>query len=99
MKVRRKGYKDYGFDTKEGRRLIDFCGHLSAEDQYILRQCAICAYPEIQDALFESIVHNISYDVLNGRQYIPLSKTDFYAYRRLCLMYFRNFLMYMRKWE
>lgn len=99
MKVRLKGYKDYGFEAGEEIKLKEYCRKEGFSDYDTLLNAAVSANPAIAGDLFYSLLNGLSYDSLIKIKYIPYSKGDFYAYQRRCLSMFRNFLLLYGKWK
>lgn len=93
VRTREKSYIDYGFEPGEEKKIMEYCsdGHFSEHD--LLLQSAISANPYIASDLYYSIVNGVSYESLEKIKQIPLSKPDFYGYRRKCLAIFRNWLL------
>lgn len=79
--VRRTSYKDYGLTEQEARFLLAYCKSDKA-DRKIIMECAAYSNSNIAYYLFKSVVENRSYDRLG---YVPITKGDFYAYRRKLL--------------
>lgn len=99
MKTREMGYRDYGFDVGEEKRLKDYCRRSNFSDHKTLMDSAISSNPYMAADLYYSIVGGVSYDDLIKIKYIPLPKSDFYGYQRKCLSIFRNFLLMYGKWK
>lgn len=90
VRTREKGYIDYGFESGEEKKIMNYCsdGHFSEHD--ILLQAAVSANPCIASDLYYSIVNGVSYEAIEKIKQIPLSKSDFYGYRRKCLGIFKK---------
>ena len=99
MKTREKGYKDYGFDQGEEKRLKSYCCRTDFGEHKFLIDSAIASNPVIAADLYFSITGGVSYDDLTKIKYVPISKPDFYGYQRRCLAIFRNFLLMSGKWR
>ena len=100
MKKRHTSYKDYGFEDGEAKELKLHCRSpdFSEDDRYLLTQASICSNPSIADLVYKSIVCKMSYEELQEYYYVPIAKADFYGYQRLCLFWFRQFLLFERRW-
>ena len=101
MKTRRMTYKDYGLDNEEVEQIKTRCLGAESEDSYdsfLLWNSALMANPCIAQQLFDSLVKGISYDRLDKREYVPISKVDFYGYRRLCMNNYRDLLRLHGRW-
>ena len=90
MKTREKGYKDYGFDSDEAKKLKAFCRRPDFAEHKLLIDSAVSANPAIASDLYYSLVNGISYDSLLKIKFIPLPQVDFYGYQRKCISIFRN---------
>lgn len=99
MKIREMGYRDYGFDNGEEKRLKAYCRSSEFSEHKSLLDSAISSCPCIAPDLYYSIVGGVSYDDLIKIKCIPLPKADFYGYQRKCLSIFRNFLLFYGKWR
>lgn len=99
MKIREKGYSDYGFEQGEEKRLKQYCRNAEFNDYKLLLDAAIASNPVLASDLFYSVVASVSYDSLTKIKYIPITKQDFYGYQRRCLAIFRNFLLMSGKWK
>lgn len=58
----------------------------------LLLQCAAEVYPNVCDELYCCIVIGMSYDKMNKKNFVPLDRKDFYAYRKKTLAVFREAL-------
>lgn len=90
MKTRNKSYKDYGFEDGEEKQLISFCKSPDFNAHIKLYVSCISANEDLSEELFYSLRRGVSYDALEKAKHIPLSKTDFYAYRRKALAYLKE---------
>lgn len=88
MRVREKKYRQYGITMEEAKTAERYCRNARGENARKLRQAAKKANPEIADDLFTALRDGRSYDLQTARRYIPLSRPDFYGYRRCCLAIF-----------
>ena len=93
MKTRNAGFKNYGISKDEADSLQAFCRSPQFGEHELLIDCAKRANEQIASELFYSLVRGVSYDELSKIRYIPLSRSDFYGYRRKCLAIFRGYLM------
>lgn len=83
MRIRLKGYADYGLSPARVKEILVYCR--TAPNDTIIKQAAEKAYPVIARYLVESLKDGIGYDRLYTKYYIPLSCGDFYGYRRLTI--------------
>lgn len=101
MRTRHKSYSDYGFKEGEAKQLKLHCRSpgLSEHDKFLLHQASIQSNPSISELVYKSIVCKLSYEDLQDEDYVPIAKADFYGYQRLCLYWFRQFLMFEQRWN
>lgn len=105
MKTRQKNYKNYGFaegekkGEKESSKLKEYCKNPDFDEHINLMHAAISANSSLAADLYYSIVNSLSYEDISRVKYIPISKTDFYAYQRKCMYIFRDLLRMHGKWE
>jgi hypothetical protein len=93
MRLREKGYENYGFSgKKEARELLEHCRDLNHDELQLLKKAAMCANPALAAALVESLVGGVSYQRLMLMVDIPAGEKDFYAYRRKTLGVFKKFI-------
>lgn len=79
--VRTMSYNDYKVSEQEKIYLLNYCRNEKA-DRNIIIACAEDTNNQISDFLFRSVTAKKSYEHLG---YVPISKGDFYAYRRKML--------------
>lgn len=99
MRKRDKGYKDYGFEKDEDKRLKAYCRNMGEEDCVTLLNCAISSDSTLYSEIYFSLVSGASYEDLCKIRQVPVSKNDFYGYRRECMYKFKNFLVMSGKWR
>lgn len=97
LRTREKGYKDYGFEDGEEQHIKEYCRRDDFSDHDLLLKSAISANPCIANDLYYSVVKGLSYEAIDRMRSIPISKADFYGYRRKCLAIFRNWLLFYGK--
>ena len=64
----------------------------------ILWDAVLSANNMLAKQLYNSIRYGLSYDKISEKEYIPISKSDFYGYRRLCIANYNDLLRLYRKW-
>lgn len=97
-KIREMGYKDYGFDNEnEAKKIMEYCRGPDFIYRKELIESAERANKSIADDIYYSIMKDLSYDDISVKTIIPYSKTDFYAYRRKCLFFFRDMMRWYGK--
>lgn len=97
MRTRNAGYKNYGMSKEEANSLMEFCQSPQFCEHELLIKCAEESYQDIAPDLYYSLARGISYDDITKIRYIPLSRSDFYGYRRKCLDVFRRYLVFTGK--
>ena len=93
MRVRQKGYLDYGFEAGEEKQLQEFCKQPDFAEDFLLLECAKKSNPVIGGDLYFSLVRGLSWEQLDKRTWQKYGKADFYAYRRKALGLFRAALI------
>ena len=88
MRARETKYEQYGITREQAKQAKIYCLNASGERARNLRRAAKKANPEIADDLFISLRDGRSYDLQMAHRYIPISRPDFYGYRRRCLAFF-----------
>lgn len=101
MNIRKVKYSDYGFSVEEVKRLKAFINSDDFCYQSLLHKIADEVNHDLCNELYDSLIYGESYEKLSGKEYIPINKTDFYSYQRLCLIEFArqikiNFIDFMR---
>lgn len=71
------------------KQILMYCRDKDFKQHDLLLECAYQSRnDEVALLIVQSIETGLSYDVLSGRQYIPLNKNDFYKHRRKCIELF-----------
>lgn len=100
MKTRKMKCSDYGISRTEMTRLKKYCkNYTDDESDELLKDAARAANASIANRLYDSIRNGKSYEKLDRESYMPISKVDFYGYRRKCLYTFKNLLLFCGKWK
>lgn len=104
MLTRNKYLKDYGIPAEDIEKLNNMLRDFPAEYEYLLSSAALSACPKdtiIADKVVENILHRRSYDEMDKKQYVPINRKDFYAYRRktVAILYDRMRLLGLWKGE
>lgn len=99
MRIRDKSYKDYGFQEGEEKEILMYIHSKDFDDHLILLQSAIISNVHIASEIYYSIIKGISFESVDKIKYIPISKNDFYGYRRNALYIFKQFLELHGKWR
>ncbi len=104
MLTRNKKLKDYGIPSEDIEKLNNMLRDFPEEYEYLLFSAALSVCPKdtvIADMVVENILHHRSYDKIYKKQYVPINRKDFYAYRRktVAVLYERMRLLGMWKGE
>ena len=101
MRTRRTYYKDYGLTDEQVSYAKKRCheNNMDDEEKDMLWDAAISSNKCIAKELYISLSKNLSYrDTTDLCGYIPYNYEDFYGYQRLCLVKFRNLLIFSGKY-
>lgn len=98
MRTREKRYKDYGVTKEEKEKVLNFCKNAKKEDEFLIRNAALCANPYIADYICDSLKNDLSYDRLFKTLYVPIGRDDFYGYRRKTIAILKNLLLLSGMW-
>ena len=82
MSVREKSYEDYGVTPDEINLAIKFSRIKQIDNSKTVIETAYDVKAEIATDIYYSIIKGLSYDELSKKNYIPIPRGDFYAYRR-----------------
>lgn len=80
----------YGMTQKEVHELKRYCKSEEFNKTDLLKACIEDTNIELLNPLYDSIRYGLSYERLCMRDWVPISKIDFYGYQRKCLAKFRN---------
>lgn len=83
MRIREAGYKEYGITKSEEKEILSFCRKASQEDREFISLALQGMDADIAPYIFMSLVDGKSYERLDAMHWLPISKVDFYGYRRL----------------
>lgn len=100
MRTRYRTYDYYGIAPEDVKKLRNYCRNMGQEDRLRLFQCAISKAPGLELLIYESITEGLGYISLSHRRgEIPAKADDFYAYQRLTLADFYDWLRMTGKWD
>ena len=104
MRTRNKPFSYIWYYTfpDDEERVRKRCLNRDPEDMKLLRQAITSAAPGIEQAIFDSLTlpkKQKGYETLSKKNYIPVTKADFYAYQRKALAEFYNMLRLLGMWE
>lgn len=83
-------YEDYGISKDKALELKEKCRTLHENEKLLLWECCAVANNDLKYFLYHSLINNLSYDKIYVRSYVPITKDDFYAYRRKALCLFNQ---------
>lgn len=92
MRLRLMGYNDYEFAPNEEKELMAYIKSASFTAHKELLEFATLTYRELAPTIYYSLVSGASYEKLETINYMPITKNDFYAYRRKTLAMIRDYL-------
>lgn len=102
MLTRNKKLKDYGIPAEDIEKLNMMLKDFPAEYANLLSSAALSACPDgtvIPDMIVENILHRKSYDKMYKKQYVPINRKDFYAYRRKTVATFYDMMRLLGLWK
>lgn len=82
MRTRNKGYADYGIEEEEKIDILGFCKLADEEEKQIISWALKELPTYIMPYIYMSLVDGISFEKLDAKYSIAMSKEDFYGYRR-----------------
>ena len=80
MRIREMQWKDYSLTDRRVKELREYCK--DSDNMSMVTQAAACASPSLAGVIVKSLTTGIGYVELSKREYIPITKADFYAYQR-----------------
>lgn len=93
MSIRETYLKDYGISAEQQKDIEKRCREARGRDQILLLRAAQEVYPAIAKYLFMSLTTGKGYDRISRLEEIPISRNDFYGYRRKTIeTFFRNYV-------
>lgn len=99
MRTREMSYEDYGMNDKEVRYIKEFCRNANQEEKTIIKYALSEIQPYIAPFVYYSLVNNMSYEELCGKEYIYTGKVDFYGHRRQGIACIKRWLILYNMWE
>ena len=89
MRIREKGFADYGFVPGELDKLKAWCQKSDFSEEFLLLESAKMANASIFNDIYFSIVRGVSYEKMDFKAYQNIDKGSFYGYQRKTLAIFR----------
>lgn len=100
MKTRRTYYKDYGITDDEAKHLKKICRETEdQEEKDILWNAAQLANKCLARQIYKSLREKQSYEKVDEKDAIYISREDFYGYQRLCILYFKNLMIFAGRYK
>lgn len=92
IRNRDRSYSEYGISEAESKEIIKYIrsGNMTDEEEHLLLKSAIEANSSIFPDIYASIRSGISYENMTRIKNVPISKPDFYGYRRKAIAIFKN---------
>lgn len=99
MRTRLMSIEDHGLTKEEYESIKEYCMSGKFQDHGLLIQSAMEANSSICAELYTSLVLGASFERIDSLRYIPLSKPDFYAYRRKTVAIFKDYMIQVGIWK
>lgn len=99
MRTRLMSIEDHGLTKEEYEGIKEYCMSGNFQDHGLLLQSAMEANSTICAELYISLVLGASFERIDGLRYIPISKSDFYAYRRKTVAIFKAYMVQVGIWK
>ena len=91
MNIRNFKIEDFGFCKQDYANCIEYINSNAFSEVDMLLECCHKANKNtvIADSIFYALINNLSLESIEMKKgTIPLNKVDFYAYRRLSVVFF-----------
>ena len=84
MQIRKTSYSDYGLTEDEVKYIKLFCKNATDEEVERIIKPAVNEIGDsyIEDKILKSLTTGMSHYIISKKEYLLLSDTDFYAYKR-----------------
>lgn len=99
MRTRNMSYSDYGISDNEMHYILDFCRNSNEDQKAIIKNALAELQPYIAPYVYYSIVDNMSYEDICAKDYIYMSKGDFYGHRRKGMDAIKRWMILYNLWE
>lgn len=99
MRTREMRLSDHGVPSEDELKVRILCRTATGYDIELLRHAIASAAPGIEQPIKDSLTTGIGYVELSKKEYIPVTKADFYAYQRKALAEFYRMLRLLGRWE
>ena len=99
IRTREMKLYDHGVPPEDQPRLRKLCRTATGYNLDLLRHTIVSAAPGIEKPILDSLTTGIEYVELSKKEYIPVTKADFYAYQRKALAEFYQLLRLLGLWK
>lgn len=98
-RTREKSYLDYGITDNEIKYIKEFCKNSNDNEKPIIKTALSELQPYIAPYVYYSLVDNLSYEDICAKNYLYISKGDFYGYRRKGMAAIKRWMILYNIWE
>lgn len=92
-------YEDHGMTKEEYKYVIDFCKKAGENEKEYIRE-ALSSLPRYHaKCVYDSLTANMSYEKMDRKNSIYISKVDFYAYKRYGAAEIKEWMICHGIWE
>ncbi len=99
MRTREMKLYDHGVPPEDEPKVRALCRTATGYDLELLQGAIASAAPGIEQPIKDSLTTGIGYVELSKKEYIPVTKADFYAYQRKALAEFYRMLRLLGRWK
>ena len=99
MRTREMKLYDHGVPPEDEPKVRALCRTATGYDLDLLRHAIASAAPGIEKPIQDSLTTGIGYVELSKKEYIPVTKADFYGYQRKALAEFYRMLRLLGRWK
>lgn len=99
MRTREMKLSDHGVPPEDEPKVRALCRTATGYDMDLLSHAIASAAPGIEQTIKDSLTTGIGYVELSKKEYIPVTKADFYAYQRKALAEFYRMLRLLGRWR
>ena len=100
MRTREKKLTDHGVFPGDEDKLRNRCLTADGYDRELLMDMCKSAAPGLEQQVFTSLTtRRNGYDTQMKKDYVPVTKADFYAYQREAMAEFYHMLRLLGRWE
>lgn len=99
MRTREMKLYDHGVPPEDEPKVRALCRTAAGYDLDLLHHAIASAAPGIEKPVQDSLTTGIGYVELSKKEYIPVTKADFYGYQRKALAEFYHMLRLLGRWK